>query len=71
MVGTAYLPVALGSPGPLDKKTPSGSILMISCASVEAGTTTISQLKFDKEFRIFKSDPSKAGGLRGRLFNFS
>ena len=30
---------------------------MISCASVEAGTTTISQLKFDKEFRIFNLIP--------------
>ena len=38
-MGTAYLPVAAGSPGPFDKKIPSGFKSRISSALVEAGIT--------------------------------
>ena len=41
MTGTAYSPVAAGSPGPLDRNTPSGFIARISSADVVAGTTVI------------------------------
>ena len=37
--GTAYSPVAAGSPGPLESSTPSGLRARISSAVVEAGTT--------------------------------
>ena len=43
ITGTAYLPVAAGSPGPLDRKTPSGFIARMSSADVVAGTTVILQ----------------------------
>jgi hypothetical protein len=36
----AYFPVAAGSPGPFDKKIPSGFNLIISLASRLQGTTT-------------------------------
>src|SRR5258707_7557754 len=39
MTGTAYAPVAAGSPGPFDRNTPSGFIARISSADVVAGTT--------------------------------
>jgi len=37
--GTAYSPVAAGSPGPLDNRTPSGLRASTSSALVDAGTT--------------------------------
>ena len=37
--GTAYSPVAAGSPGPLDRSTPSGLRASTSSAVVEAGST--------------------------------
>src|SRR6476660_5566677 len=43
MTGTAYLPVAAGSPGPFDRKTPSGFIARMSSAEVVAGTTVTLQ----------------------------
>ena len=49
----AYLPVAAGSPGPFDKKMPSGFNLTISLAPRLQGTTTVSQLKFEKYLKIF------------------
>ena len=39
MTGTAYSPVAAGSPGPFERTMPSGSRAMISPAPVSAGTT--------------------------------
>ncbi len=39
MTGTAYSPVAAGSPGPLERKMPAGSSAMIALADVVAGTT--------------------------------
>ena len=43
IVGTAYLPVSAGSPGPFDRKTPSGFNARISSAVAVAGTTVTSQ----------------------------
>ncbi len=37
--GTAYWPVAAGSPGPFDSRTPSGLRASTSSAEVVAGTT--------------------------------
>ena len=37
MTGTAYSPVAAGSPGPLDRKTPSGAIARMSSGNWCAG----------------------------------
>ena len=39
ITGTAYSPVAAGSPGPFDRNTPSGFIARMSSADVVAGTT--------------------------------
>ena len=44
IIFTAYFPVAAGSPGPLDKKIPSGFNLVILSALVSHGTTVILQL---------------------------
>jgi len=52
IIGTAYFPVAFGSPGPLDKKIPCGLSFIISIALVEAGTTIMSVSNFDNEFNM-------------------
>ena len=44
MIGNAYFPVALGSPGPLDRKIPSGLNSSIFFDPVFAGTIVISVL---------------------------
>ena len=49
----AYFPVAAGSPGPLDKKMPSGLNLIISLASILQGITITWQLKLEKYLKIF------------------
>ena len=43
ITGTAYLPVAAGSPGPFDRNTPSGFSARMSSAEVVAGTTVTLQ----------------------------
>ena len=43
IVGTAYSPVAAGSPGPLESTTPSGLSAMMSSALAVAGTTVTAQ----------------------------
>ena len=43
ITGTAYSPVAAGSPGPFDRNTPSGLSAMMSSAEVLAGTTVTLQ----------------------------
>ena len=43
ITGTAYLPVSAGSPGPLERNTPSGFSAMMSSAEVFAGTTVTLQ----------------------------
>ena len=49
----AYFPVAAGSPGPLDKKTPLGLREKIFSAGVLHETTVTLQLKSEKYLRIF------------------
>ena len=49
----AYLPVALGSPGPFDKKIPSGLYSNISPDVVFAGTTITFKFNSSKQFKIF------------------
>jgi len=53
MISIAYLPVAAGSPGPFDKKIPSGFNLRISFAVVLQGTIVTLQLKSEKYLKIF------------------
>ena len=43
ITGTAYSPVAAGSPGPFDRKTPSGWWRRMSSAVAVAGTTVTRQ----------------------------
>ena len=43
ITGTAYSPVAAGSPGPFDRNTPSGLSATMSSAAVVAGTTVTLQ----------------------------
>ena len=49
----AYIPVAAGSPGPLDKKIPFGFNSNISFALVWQETTVTLQLKSEKYLKIF------------------
>jgi len=49
----AYLPVAAGSPGPLDKKIPLGFNFNISFALVLHETIVTLQLKSEKYLKIF------------------
>ena len=53
MIGIAYLPVAAGSPGPLDRKIPFGFNLIISEANVLHETTVTLQLKSEKYLKMF------------------
>ena len=48
IIGIAYFPVAAGSPGPLDKKIPSGVSFIIFSAGQFAGTTVTEQLISEK-----------------------
>ena len=57
MTGTAYFPVAAGSPGPLDKKIPSGLCARTSSAELEAGKTITSQPADARHRRIFRLAP--------------
>ena len=56
-MGIAYFPVAAGSPGPLDKKTPFGFNLIISFADVLQETTVTLQLKSEKYLKMFFFTP--------------
>ena len=56
-IGIAYLPVAAGSPGPLDRKIPSGFNFIISAATVLQETTETLQLKSEKYLKIFFFTP--------------
>ena len=53
IIEIAYLPVAAGSPGPLDKKIPSGFSFKIFSLEVLAGTIFISQSKSVRHLNIF------------------
>ena len=52
IVGTAYAPVAAGSPGPFDKNTPSGFSSKIDFAEVLDGKTITSQPTDARQRRI-------------------
>ena len=53
MQGFANLDVAAGSPGPLDRNTPSGLSFSIVSKSVSAGTTVTLHAKLEKFLKIF------------------
>tara|TARA_X000000368_G_scaffold411492_1_gene396430 strand:+ start:370 stop:546 length:177 start_codon:yes stop_codon:yes gene_type:complete len=53
IIGIAYLPVAAGSPGPLDKKIPLGFNFIMSLADVLQETIVTLQLKSEKYLKIF------------------
>jgi hypothetical protein len=57
ITGTAYLPVAAGSPGPLLRNTPSGFIARMSSAEVVAGTTVTLQPSPAKSRRMLRLMP--------------
>ena len=53
IISIAYLPVAAGSPGPLDRKIPFGFNFNISFALVLQDTTVTLQLWSEKYLKIF------------------
>ena len=57
ITGTAYSPVAAGSPGPFERKMPSGSWARIVSASAVAGTTVTSQPAAASERRMLRLAP--------------
>ena len=57
ITGTAYSPVAAGSPGPLDRNTPSGLSARMSSAVVVAGTTVTLQPAPASRRRILRLMP--------------
>ncbi|MCY1240600.1 hypothetical protein D9M72_534550 [compost metagenome] len=57
MTGTAYSPVAAGSPGPLDRKMPSGFCARTSSALVEAGMMVTRALRPAKRRRMLRFTP--------------
>ena len=56
----AYLPVAAGSPGPLDKNIPCGLRFKIFSADVLQETTVTLQLKSEKYLKIFFFFPNQS-----------
>ena len=57
ITGIAYIPVALGSPGPFDKKTPSGFKLIMSLYDEVQGTNDIFLNLEDRHLNIFFFTP--------------
>ena len=57
ITGTAYSPVAAGSPGPLDRKTPSGFRASMSSAVAVAGTTVTLQPARASRRRMLRFTP--------------
>ncbi|MNT85450.1 hypothetical protein D3C72_2256180 [compost metagenome] len=57
ITGTAYSPVAAGSPGPFDRKMPSGLSARMSSALVDAGTTVTLQSRPAKRRRMLRFTP--------------
>ena len=57
ITGTAYSPVAAGSPGPFERKTPSGASAMTSSALAVAGTTVTLQPAFARSRRMLRLTP--------------
>ena len=63
--------VAAGSPGPLDKKIPSGSKFSIFSKLVSSGNTIISAFKFTRCLSIFRLTPKSMTTIFGLKFLFS
>ena len=61
IIGTAYSPVAAGSPGPLDRNTPSGLWPSTSLAVAEAGTTVTLQSRSARQRRMLRLAPKSTG----------
>jgi len=57
ITGTACRPVAAGSPGPFDRKMPSGRWRRISAAVAWAGTTVTSQPALARQRRMLRLAP--------------
>ncbi|MNL29472.1 hypothetical protein D3C87_1511550 [compost metagenome] len=57
ITGTAYSPVAAGSPGPFDRKMPSGFSARMSSAEVWAGTIVTLQSRPVKRRRMLRLTP--------------
>ena len=57
IAGTAYSPVAAGSPGPLERKTPSGLSARMSSADAVAGTTVTLQPAPARRRRMLRFTP--------------
>ena len=57
ITGTAYCPVAAGSPGPLERNTPSGLSAAMSSALVLAGTTVTLQPTLASRRRMLRLMP--------------
>ena len=57
MVGTAYSPVAAGSPGPFDSTTPSGLSARMSSALAVAGTTVTAQPQSLRSLKMLRLVP--------------
>ena len=67
MVGTAYLPVSAGSPGPLDRKTPSGRNARISLLVAVAGTTVTEQPQSLRSLKCCASPRIDRDHMKARL----
>ena len=57
ITGTAYSPVAAGSPGPFERKTPSGLSASTSSAVAVAGTTVTLQPARARRRRMLRFTP--------------
>ena len=57
IIGTAYSPVAAGSPGPFERKRPSGSWASTSSAVAVAGSTVTSQPAEARQRRMLRLAP--------------
>ena len=57
IAGTAYSPVAAGSPGPFDRNTPSGLWRRMSSAVAVAGTTVTRQPAEARQRRMLRFAP--------------
>ncbi len=67
MVGTAYLPVSAGSPGPLDRNTPSGLSARMSSAVAVAGTTFTAQPASASRRKMLRFTPKSSATTLKRV----
>ena len=64
MVGTEYLPVSAGSPGPLERNTPSGFLESTSSAVAVAGSTITSAPAAARRRRMLRFTPKSIATMR-------